>query len=296
MRQIILSCVVAILGFSLMTSMPVYGQSSKKILFAVLEDGKRIEPIGFLLSGKFVSSGEGKDPGMGGEVTPYLAAGKTYSIIFGGSANGSTKVVKQITGECAGKSAEVTSTPTSATLKGYVMAVATDGTFTLKTPAVRRLPSDTERAAVEKLVREEFTKQKVPSSALNTLNYLNLTAIDLERNGNADLVGTYWVAPSESQRALLYVVVEMDSSKNYKLTYSEFDDYSQEEVMSGNIKDIDTGIYHNLMLDYVDIDADGIGEIVNTAQAFEGRNFSVLKREGGYWNKIHESYNYRCGF
>jgi hypothetical protein len=291
MRQGICSCTALILAFALVTTV-IPQSTSKKILFAVLEDGKRIEPVGFLQGGKFVASGEGKDPGMGGEVTPYLAAGKTYTTIFGGSADGTTKVVKQITGECAGKSAEVTSTKTN--LKGYVMAVATDGTFTLKTPAVRRLPTDAERAAVEKLVREEFTKQKVPSSA--PLNYLNLTAIDLERNGNADLVGSYWVAPKETQRALLYVVVEMDSSKNYKLTYSEFDDYTQEEVMSGNIKDLDTGIYHNLMLDYIDIDADGIGEIVNTAQAFEGRNFSVLKREGGFWNKIHESYNYRCGF
>jgi hypothetical protein len=295
MKQGGFSGVVSIFALALITSTALLGQSSsKKILFAVLEDGKRIEPIGFVQSGMFVASGEGKDPGMGGEVTPYLAAGKSYTLIFGGSADGTTKVTKQITGECAGKSAEVTSTKTN--LKGFVMAVASDGSFTLKTPAVRRLPTDQERAAVEKLVRDELTKQKVPSDALKTLNYLNLTAIDFERNGNSDLVGSYWVAPKDTERALLYVVVEMDSSKNYKLTYSEFDDYTQEEVMSGNIKDVDSGVYHNLLLDYVDINGDGIGEILNTAQAFEGRNFSVLKREGGIWNRIHESYNYRCGF
>jgi hypothetical protein len=277
----------AVLVFALLLCLPSYGQSSsKKILFAVLDDGKRIEPVGFVQSGKFVASGEGKDPGMGGEVNPYLAAGKSYTLVFGGSADGTTKVVKQITGECAGKSAEVTSTKTS--LKGYVMAVASDGPFALKTPAYRRLPTDAERAAVEKLVRDEFTKQKVPADALKTLNYLNLTAIDLERNGNPDLIGSYWVSPKDTERALLYVVVEMDSSKNYKLTYSEF--------MSGNVKDLDSGMYHNLLLDYVDIDGDGVGEIVNTAQAFEGRNFSVLKRSGGIWNRIHESYNYRCGY
>jgi len=274
-----------------------YSQSSsKKILFAVLENGTTIEPVGFVQNGKFVASGEGKDPGLGAEITPYLKTGKSYTLFFGGSGDGTTKVVKQKTGECSGKAAQVKSSPVKASLKGYVMAVASDGQFALKTPAVRRLPTNEERAAVEKLVREELTKQKVPAEALTTLNYLNLTAIDLERNGNADLVGSYWVSPKSTERALLYVVVEMDSSKNYKLTYSEFHNYTQEEVMSGDMKDVDSGVYHNLLLDYVDIDGDGVGEIVNTAQAFEGRNFSVLKRQSGIWNKIHESYNYRCGF
>lgn len=175
------------------------------------------------------------------------------------------------------------------------MAVATSAPGELKAPAVRRLPTAVERAEVEKLVRSEFIKQKVSDNAVQKLNYHNLTAIDIDRDGTAEMVGSFWVNPKADSRATLFFVAEK-TGDDYQMSYAEFNEYTTDKVMSGDVKDLDNGIYHTLMLDYMDIDRDGTGEIITTSQSFEGRNFAVYGKQAGKWGKIHESYNYRCAF
>lgn len=267
--------------------------AGRTVLFAVLEDGKQAEPIGLIRNGKFDGAdGEGVDAKLYG---PFMTAAKSYSLVFGGSRDGSLKVVKKLTGECAGASMEVVSSPLKAKLKGFVMAVATDAPGDLKAPSIRRLPTPAERAEAEKLVRAEFIKQKVSDNAVQKLNYHNLTAIDIDRDGTAEMVGSFWVNPKVDSRATLFFIAEK-TGDSYQISYAEFNDYTPDEVMSGDVKDLDNGIYHTLLLDYMDIDRDGVGEVITTAQSFEGRNFAVYGKQAGKWSKTYSSYNYRCGY
>ena len=66
--------------------------------------------------------------------------------------------------------------------------------------------------------------------------------------------------------------------------------------MSGDLKDVDNGILHELLIDTFDYDNDGIAEVFTTTQAFEGRNFQVYRRQSGKWMSVFKSYNYRCGY
>ena len=47
--------------------------------------------------------------------------------------------------------------------------------------------------------------------------------------------------------------------------------------MSQDIKDVDKGIYNELLLDALDTDGDGTAEIFTIGQAFEGNNFQIYK-------------------
>jgi hypothetical protein len=270
----------------------------KDIIFAVLDDGKTIEPISFIKNG---APSDAKTAGyeemdLQQFAKKFFAAKMTYNVIFGGEDNGKLTVKAANYGECSGNSAEVTTALSKGKLGGFVMALATNAEHKAIEGAVRRRPTAAERAEIEKLVRAAFLKGSKGVKTIGRLRYHNFTAIDVDGDGNAELVGSYWFKPKADSRDLLFFIAEKNADGKYAFSYSEFRHFSPEEIMSGEAEPLDTGVYHELLLDYFDIDGDGTGEIFTTVQAFEGRNFLIYKKTDGKWTQIHESYNYRCGY
>lgn len=269
----------------------------RSIIFAVVDDGKRVEPIAYVQQGKLVESAGGDDVEsvQTSFAKAYYKPQAPYSIIFGGAADGRLLISKRSEGECAGNSAEVMATPLKAALKGFVMALATNAPIK-STKSVRLRPTSAERAEIETLVRAEFAKQNTPADSLKTLRYHNLTGLDIDGDSKTEMVGSYWIAPKTDERRLLFFIAEKAASGKYQITHGEYNAFTSDKVMSGELKDLDDGIYHTLLLDVFDYDGDGTAEVFTTSQAFEGRNFAVYRREGGKWSKAFESYNYRCGY
>lgn len=268
----------------------ISAQKAPNAIFAVLDSGKYIEPIAKLEQGQLKDLSE--TPNFG---KLFYSQKSTYSLIFGSGIDGKVSVVKSLIGtECGGRTAEVNVTETQAKLSTFVMALAMNITFK-KTSSFRRLPTTEERAAVEDLVRAEFKRYKVAASAMKQLRYHNLTAIDVDRDGTAELIGSFWLAPSARDRRLLFFIAERSGGK-YAFTYSRYEDLKPSDVMSGDMKDVDNGILHELFIDSFDYDNDGVAEIFTTTQAFEGRNFQVYRRNGSGWASVFKSYNYRCGY
>lgn len=292
--------VILIIGSVANAQRPSKGlpKAERRVYFAVVDGGESIEPIGVTVNGKFLGDDEdGKDEISDADLSVYLAPKKTYQLIFGGAPAGTVTVVKKITGECAGNSASVSISGSSAKLGGFVMALAATVSKT-GTPAksFRRLPTAAERSAIEKLVRAEFAKGGVPSAALKTLHYHNLTAIDIDNDGKAEFFGSFWAAPTKDSRSLLFFIAG-GADKGYPFEYKEIQTLKADDIMSGDLNDIDTGeVLSELLLDSADIDGDGVNEIFTTTQAFEGRNFSVYKRKEQTWERVHGAYNYRCGY
>ncbi|MGB7208076.1 MAG: hypothetical protein WBD27_05390 [Pyrinomonadaceae bacterium] len=270
----------------------------RPIIFAVIFDGKTIEPIAYIEKGKLTQppGGDEESQKLKNFAGTYYKPKTTYNLIFGGVIDGTVVVVKSSIGECSGNSAEITARPLRAKLKGFVMALATNAPLKTKVPGVRRLPTVDERNQAEKLVRAEFTRQNVSAASLKQLRYHNLTAIDVDRDGKTELIGSYWVSQKPTERSTLFFIAKQNAEGSYSFELSEFKNYTPDEIMSGDPKDLDDGIYHELFLDYFDYNGDGVAEIFTTTQAFEGRNFSIYRRESGKWVKDHESYNYRCGY
>jgi hypothetical protein len=296
-----LSLITVIVLSSILTAPAQKAQAKaaapRSIIFAVVDDGKRVEPIAYLQQGKLVESAGGDDTEsvQTSFATAYYKPKVPYSIIFGGAADGRLLITKRSDGECSGNSAEVTASPVKGVLKGFVMALATNAP--VKAPkGVRLRPTAAERTEIEALVRAEFAKQNTPAESLKTLRYHNLTGLDIDGDGKAELVGSYWVAPKADERRLLFFIAEKAASGKYQITHGEYNAFTPDNVMSGELKDLDDGIYHTLLLDVFDYDSNGTAEIFTTSQAFEGRNFAVYRREAGKWSKAFESYNYRCGY
>ncbi|HEY0459093.1 MAG TPA: hypothetical protein VGC97_08045 [Pyrinomonadaceae bacterium] len=292
----VLLCLLAL--FSMVA--PVLPQRARKaVIFAVLNNGTSVEPIAYVERGKLTGAIDGATEQK--ELTlfhkTYFKPKTAYRLIFGG-ANAGTATVKSSDpkAECGNFLAQVTVASTTTKLGGFVMALATDAVSKKAGSGVRRRPTPAERTEIESLVSREFANQKVSANARKTLHSQNLTALDVNDDKKADFVGSYWVDTSKTERALLFFIAEKNASGKYEFVYSNFGTITQDDAMSREIKDVDAGQLHEVLLDAFDYDNDGVSEIFTYTPSFEGAGFNAYKRENGKWGKAFESSNYHCAY
>ena len=264
-----------------------------------MNDGQTLEPIGVIDKGELVGTAGGGDDSKA--LTPfvkhYYKPKTVYSLIFGGKTNGTVAVKSyDAKSECGKNLAQAVTSSQRAKIKGFVMGLATNATVGKSASGVRRLPTPAERAEIESLVRAEFTKQGVSSNAAKNLKYHNLTALDVDGDGTAEMVGSFWAENSANERNLLFFIAEKGTNGKYNFGFSEYSKVTPDDVMSGELKDLDEGIGHELLLDILEYNGDKSAEIFTVSRAFEGNNFSVYSRKDGKWTKVFEGYNYHCAF
>lgn len=292
-----------ILLFSISTTVaqkkrPAVKLKPKPIVFAVLNDGERIEPIGEIDKGELVPTVNGGDEAkaLTNFAATYYKPKTIYNLIFGGAKNGSVAVVNSNTkSDCGKNAATVTAQSGKAKLKGFVMALATNETPLKTASGVRRLPTPTERAEIETLVRAELIKQGVSANAAKNLKYYNLTALDVDSDGTAEMVGSFWTETSAKERNLLFFIAENDANGKYQFGFSNYEKVTPKDLMSGEMKDLDE-LGGELLLDALEYNGDSTAEIFTLRKAFEGYNFQVYSRQDGKWTKVFEGYNYHCAY
>jgi hypothetical protein len=94
----------------------------------------------------------------------------------------------------------------------------------------------------------------------------------------------------------LFFIAEKAANGKYQFGYSSFSQINQEDVMSNDIKSLDDGTLHEVLLDVFDYDNDGVGEIFTYTPSFEGAGFTTYKRANGKWKKAFDDANYHCGY
>ena len=283
----------------ILTVSAIFGQKAKPIIFAVLNDGKTLEPIALIDKGKLVPASDGGDEEkvkkQFGKI--YYQPKTSYSLIFGGAQDGLVTVKSfDPTAECTSNMAEISTRATKAKLSGFVMALATNAPASALKSS-RRQPTTAERSEITELVRAELAKQKVAAGALKNLNFHNMTALDVESDGKAEIVGTSYVETSATSRAVLFFIADKNKAGKYAFGFSEFKNVTEAEMMSGaDIKAVDSGVYCELLLDVLEYDGDKTGEIFTYTQGLEGSGFTAYRRSGGKWVRAFEGGNYHCGF
>jgi hypothetical protein len=277
----------------------IFGQKAKPIIFAVLNDGKTLEPIALINKGKLVPASDGGDEiKVKTQFTKtYYKPNTSYNLIFGGVKGGLVTVKSSDpTAECSSNIAEILTTTTKAKLGGFVMALATNAPLSAA-KAARRQPTADERAEITALVRAALVKQKVTASDLKNLKFHNMTALDVENDGKAEIVGTAYVETSTASRAILFFIADKNKAGKYAFGFSEFKAVNQEEMMSGSeITAVDSGVYCELLLDVLEYNGDKTGEIFTYTPGLEGNGFNAYRRSGGKWVRAFEGANYHCGF
>lgn len=308
-------CFVSILALALI---PLLASSSVVQTAATRQEGSQKTTALFVVYGTqptnvymvpfvLIEGGQFKPPIAGdsdpAEVTQfskaYYGKGQKYRVLFGGGEAGSLTVKKSNQGqECSGSSADVT-LRSAAKLNQNVMALATDSASLGGAKGTRRSPTAAERAALMPLVRAAFKEKGTPAALLPSLMTVNLTALDLDNDGKAELVGSFVarrLKGAAAARYALFLFAEPQGN-SYRTSVLQYDRITDSDLMSGaDLTAIESGVYLERLVDSLDLDGDGTHEVVTVKNGFEGDTYFIYKKQAGKWNQIYEFSNYRCAF
>jgi hypothetical protein len=282
-------------GVTAQTGKQPAAKPGKNIVFAVINDGTTLEPIAYVNSGKLEEpvNGGGEPAELGAFARTYLRKGSVYDLVFGGAKGGTVSVKSSNPKMECGKNTAVAITKALKTpLKGYVMGLATSAPIKSTEP-FRRKPTAAEKEEADTLAKSEFAKHKITPKVLR---YHNLTAMDLDNDGVAELVGSYWVEVDKLTRGLLFMIAAKGTNAKYSVGYQEYQSVDQEKVMSNAIKDVDDGVGHEVLLDVFDFDGDGVANIFTYKPSFEGAAFYAYSKSGNKWVRSYEFSNYHCAY
>lgn len=259
------------------------------------------EPIAFYGRGVFKGSvtGESSAAELTRFANSYYKTGQRYRLIWGGAEAG-TLIAKQSqkTSDC-GKAAATADVQTSVQLGGNRMALATDSsTLGLPKPS-RRAPTDAERAGVREHVERIFREKGVPAAALASLQTINLTATDLNADGAAELIGTYMIKRGTDAIFIdqLFLIAE-PSGNAFKVAIANYgqlkgEDFSDPESLESVGQ---SAFQTEILIDQLDVDSNGTGEVFTISYSFEGTNYAIYKKGAKGWTRAQEFSNYRCAY
>ncbi|MCA1555426.1 MAG: hypothetical protein LC747_01930 [Acidobacteria bacterium] len=275
-----------------------------EVIFAVTRRADaafEFEPIAIYRRGAFKGSITGESSAA--ELTrfgnTYYKAGQRYRLIWGGAEAG-TVVVKasQKASECS-KAAATADVQTFVQLGGNRMALATSSNALGLPKSSRRAPTEQERAQVNEQVGKIFREKGVPAAALDKLQTINLTATDLSADGAAELIGTYMVRRGTTEIFIdqLFVLAE-PSGGGVKISLSRYEQLKGEDFNDPeSLESVgQSAFFTEILIDQLDVDRDGTGEVFTVSYSFEGTNYAIYKKGGAGWTRVQEFHNYRCSY
>jgi len=211
----------------------------------------------------------------------YFKSGRKYRVLFGGGEAGTATISKWDKG-CNNIHANA-AVESPVKLRGQVRALAVSSEIGRKTSA-RRAPTDDERAAVMELVKKIYTGKATSAGLLRTLQTTNLTATDLDGDGNFEMIGSFVIATKDKRRRDLFLIAKADGS-GYKAELANFQAYKlPPEGFDSEIK----------FVDQLDVNGDGLGEVFATQTGFDAYAYVIYQKRNGRWLKVYTAMGDAC--
>lgn len=144
------------------------------------------------------------------------------------------------------------------------------------------------------LARRAFRDKGVRAEIIPKMEGNDFLSIDLNRDGKRDLIGTFQIGSStDLDKSLpghelhrLFLIAIVDAAGNYHtdyLWYFHFDGMSE-----NNTEDMQ-------LVDVLDLDEDGIDEVITSTIGYEGNQYQILKRgRNGKWTIVYRGGGSGC--
>lgn len=249
------------------------------IIFAVskYEGSVTAEPVVIYRGGEYVVPPIDNDDGTNAFARQYFSAGRKYRIISGGGEAGTLTVNKSLEQGCVGIVAEATA-ETPARLGGRVKVLATDSQTLGRGAPSRRAPTEAERARAVELARAAYAKNRVAASLAAKMEVVNLTATDLDRDGKFELVGSFLVKKEMAPAPELYTLflIMEPAGDAFKTAWEWFHQGSEDSYEDRHF------------VDQVDLDGDGVGEVIVMGSYYESNDYAIYKRQQGRWRPVYK--------
>jgi hypothetical protein len=253
--------------------------AAETVVFAVskTEAGAFVEPVVIYRRGAFVKPPIDDEAAANAFVREYFRAGRRYRLLFGGGEAGTATVVKYNEPGCVGLNAEA-SVETGARLGGQVQALAVSSAAPGRRQSSRRAPTEAERASALALARAAYSKNGVGAPLVRKMEVVNLTATDLDGDGSAELVGSFKIEDNTAQAAdayTLFMICEPEGG-GLKAALTWFHRGGEGEYAERGL------------VDAVDLDGDGVAEVIAEGRYYESNDYIVYKRRQGRWVSVYQ--------
>jgi hypothetical protein len=168
------------------------------------------------------------------------------------------------------------SAQTPVRLGGEVQALATNSKTLGQQPTSRRAPNESERAEALRLARAAYQSKGVPAALIKKMQTLNLTATDLDRDGRAELVGNFMIEEKEKLLGYSLFMIYEPAGASFRPAVTWYHKGAEGDYASRRL------------VDQLDLDADGVAEIIVEGQYYESNNYIIYKKQAAGWRQIYE--------
>lgn len=257
------------------TSRSAQRAGEETVIFALMKDtvaGFYIEPIVIISGSRYI------EPPAGGEASvmkkftdTYFRVGRQYRVIFGGGDAGSVTVQKYTEDMCGNLLAEV-GVQTTARLGGEVQALAVSADKIGSGAGSRRAPTEAERASALEIARALYRQRRVGAALVKTIKTVNLTAVDIERDGKFELIGTFQIDGANEAKHNLFIIFEPTAAGKYKAAWNWYEN----------------GYENTKLVDVVDLDGDGRAEVIAEGFEIENNVYVIYKWQSGSWRQVYK--------
>ena len=151
------------------------------------------------------------------------------------------------------------------------MALAADSDSLGFSESSRRAPSPNERSTVLELARGVYRRKGVPASFFKDMKVTNLTGVDLDHDGNVELAGSFRIERDDKPYLLFLIVAGHGAGFRIELQR-----YGQ------GLEDGED------FVDELDLDADGVDEVITQISGSESWEYAIYKRRAGRWQPIYK--------
>lgn len=284
---LILALHVSVVGVVAQTSAPRTAAPGTVVFVVngeVGSEGKSIDALVVVDGGRFKAPYGDQELGEAKKFADrYYRPGAKYRVTFGGGDAGTFTVGKAAEG-CNDVHANGTA-ETTAPIRGRVMGLATNSDTLGRRESARRAPDPAEREAVLKLVKDIYRRRKTPASWLERMEVTNLAATDLDGDGRYEMIGSFVIETRQKLRRDLFLIAAPQGGAGFRADFVNFQSYKLPPEGFASAVDF---------LDQLDMDGDGVGEVVTIDGGFDAYGYSVYKKRRGRWVKVHSGLGDAC--
>ena len=276
--------IATLLLFNIITT---FGQDGPLILMTTRTEGPpepRLEAIAIFDQGQFKAPAGVKNRDAAAFIKKYLPRDRKFFVVFGGGAAGTINLTNTGLG-CNDLIYGIGPfNPGSlgiARIHGRVQVLATTSDMVARSEIWRRAPSADERAAAVGLAKVVFASKGLTPAQFTKMETVNLTAIDVDGDNRAELVGTFSAPQADTNRAPRYLcLIAEREGANYQTAFSGYRYFPKSDVYNSG---------EESLIDYVDVERDGTAEIVTSYTGVTEGGYHIYRRVNGAWKMVYEN-------
>lgn len=209
--------------------------------------------------------------------TTYFHPGARFKLFHGGAPAGAAVVSGVVDLQCDSRAGQAR-LESKLKFKKDSFALATNGDQVKTHPDHQRPASSTEQSEALIYARQFYVEQGVQIPPSSQIEVKRLVYTEVDGSNMGVLVGTFYLQKNSAGHQLFAILGKEGST--WKIQFSRYNKISDLE----DFEDTQSEIF----VDQLDLDGDGLDEIVTGVTYYEAEDFRILKRHAGAWYEVYK--------